>query len=89
MLRIISGDLLKKNDLRHIRFHDLRHSCASVLLSDHNRSVSLKDIQVWLGHNNIQSTMRYVHIADMKTKVHTAKLMSEIMFEEVREVQDQ
>lgn len=82
-------DLLKKNDLRHIRFHDLRHSCASVLLSDHNRSVSLKDIQVWLGHNNIQSTMRYVHIADMKTKVHTAKLMSEIMFEEVREVQDQ
>lgn len=72
--------LLKNNNLRHIRFHDLRHSCASVLLTDHNRSVSLKDIQVWLGHNDIGSTMRYAHIADIKTKEHTAKLMEEIIF---------
>lgn len=25
--------ILKNNGLRHIRFHDLRHSCASLLLS--------------------------------------------------------
>lgn len=72
--------LLNKHDFRHIRFHDLRHSCASVLLSDSNRSVSLKDIQAWLGHNDIQSTMRYAHISDLKTKQHTANLMSEIIF---------
>lgn len=30
------GELLKKYDLPHIRFHDLRHSCASLLLSQYS-----------------------------------------------------
>ena len=34
---------LKKHNLPRIRFHDLRHSCASLLL---NNGVSLKEIQV-------------------------------------------
>ena len=34
--------LLKKQGLRHIRFHDLRHSCASLLL---NNGVGMKAIQ--------------------------------------------
>lgn len=34
--------LLAQNGLRHIRFHDLRHSCASLLLSN---GVSMKQIQ--------------------------------------------
>lgn len=33
--------ILKKNNLKHIRFHDLRHSCASLLLAN---GVSLKEI---------------------------------------------
>ena len=37
--------ILKWNDLPHIRFHDLRHSCASILLS---RGFRLKDVQDWL-----------------------------------------
>ena len=36
--------LLKNSGLRHIRFHDLRHSCASLLLA---RNVSMKAIQEW------------------------------------------
>ena len=35
--------LLKKNNLRKIRFHDLRHRCASLLL--YADGVSLKQIQ--------------------------------------------
>lgn len=33
---------LKRNNLKHIRYHDLRHSCASLLLAN---SVSLKEIK--------------------------------------------
>jgi integrase len=39
--------LLKNNSLREIRFHDLRHSCASLLLS---QGIPMKQIQDWLGH---------------------------------------
>ena len=46
--------LLRKNELPHIRFHDLRHSSASFLK---NLGFDLKDIQVWLRHKDIQTTM--------------------------------
>ncbi|WP_202803277.1 tyrosine-type recombinase/integrase [Paenibacillus sp. OSY-SE] len=42
--------ILKKHNLRRIRFHDLRHSCASLLLAN---GISLKEIQEWLGHSII------------------------------------
>ncbi|MFI3326618.1 MAG: site-specific integrase [Clostridia bacterium] len=58
--------ILKTNNLRKIRFHDLRHSCASLLVS---QGVQMKDIQVWLGHNNLATTADiYSHI-DFKSKV--------------------
>lgn len=45
--------VIKANGLKPIRFHDLRHSCASLMLSS---GVSLKEIQLWLGHSNFQTT---------------------------------
>lgn len=45
--------IIKRNNLRHLRFHDLRHSCASILIS---MGYSLKDIQEWLGHSDIKMT---------------------------------
>lgn len=59
------GKLLEKNGLRHIRFHDLRHSCASLLVS---LGYSMKDIQEWLGHADYTLTANtYSHI-DMSEK---------------------
>jgi len=52
--------LLIKNSMRHIRLHDLRHSCATLLLS---LGYNMKDIQVWLGHGDIGTTMNiYAHV---------------------------
>ena len=65
--------LLKQHKLRHIRFHDLRHSCASLLVSN---GFELKDIQDWLGHSDIQITANiYAHL-DAKRKTNIANSMS-------------
>lgn len=51
--------ILKENEFRHIRLHDLRHSCATLLLRN---GVPLPEIQKWLGHSNIITTQRYSHL---------------------------
>ena len=66
------GTILKNNNMRKIRFHDLRHSCASVLLAN---GVSLKEIQEWLGHSNFSTTANiYAHL-DKGTKDRSAAAM--------------
>ena len=53
--------LLKKAELSHNRFHDLRHSCASLLLA---QGVPLKTVSDILGHSQISITADfYAHIA--------------------------
>lgn len=52
--------ILKKNKLPIITFHELRHSCGSILL---NAGVSPKAIQEYLGHEDIKTTMNiYTHL---------------------------
>ncbi len=52
--------LLKKAGLPHIRFHDLRHSAATILLL---MKVNPKVVQEILGHNQISMTMDiYSHV---------------------------
>ena len=48
------GKLLAKNNLRHIRFHDLRHTCASLLLAN---GVPMEQVKEWLGHSEISTTV--------------------------------
>ena len=58
-LPIIVFYILNKYGLRPIRFHDLRHSCATIMLY---LGYSLKDIQTWLGHSNYNFTAdTYIH----------------------------
>lgn len=66
--------LLEKNGLRPIRFHDLRHSCASLLLAN---GVPMKQIQEWLGHSDFSTTANiYVHL-DYASKLSSAQAMLE------------
>jgi integrase len=51
---------LKRAGLRRIRFHDLRHTFATLLI---DQGESAKYIQTQLGHASIQVTMdRYGHL---------------------------
>lgn len=49
---------------RHVRFHDLRHTCASLLVSGAwGRAWSLEEVKQLLGHSSISVTERYAHFA--------------------------
>ena len=64
--------LLKRSGLRPIRFHDLRHSCASLLLKN---GVPMKQIQEWLGHSDFSTTANiYAHL-DAGSKLTSAQAM--------------
>ena len=64
--------LLRKYDLPHIRFHELRHSCASLLL---NSGFTLKDVQEWMGHADIKMTADiYGHLDTARKQTMAAKL---------------
>lgn len=68
--------LLEKNGLRPIRFHDLRHSCASLLLAN---GVPMKQIQEWLGHSDFSTTANiYAHL-DYASKLSSAQAMLECL----------
>lgn len=69
--------LLKRNDLPHIRFHELRHSCASLLL---NRGFTLKDVQEWMGHADIQMTANIYGHLDTARKQTLADTLSGSLF---------
>lgn len=67
--------LLEKNNMRVIRFHDLSHTCASLLLNKGKHDgITLKDIQVWLGHSDFSTTANtYSHLdATLKVSSLTA-----------------
>lgn len=68
--------LLKQNNLKHIRFHDLRHSCASLLLKS---GVNMKTTSMILGHSSIGITMDlYSHI-DIEQKIDAAEKINNIL----------
>lgn len=66
------SEILDNNNLRHIRLHDLRHSCGTLLVRN---GVAIKDIQIWLGHSNFQTTLRYAH-ANVEDKRTSANVIS-------------
>ena len=67
--------VLKKNGLRHIRFHDLRHSIATYLLEI---GVPISDVSAWLGHGSVETTARiYAHV-NFGMRLNTAKTLDKV-----------
>ena len=63
---------IQRHGMKKMRFHDLRHSCASLLLAN---GVPLKQIQDWLGHSDFSTTANiYAHL-DYSSKLSSAQAM--------------
>ncbi|MGA9284095.1 MAG: site-specific integrase [Solirubrobacteraceae bacterium] len=50
---------LKCAGLRQLRFHDLRHTFGTCMIA----KADIRRVQEWMGHADIQTTMRYLHYA--------------------------
>lgn len=65
-------EFLEKNEFRRIRFHDLRHSCASLLIAHDVPLIQIKD---WLGHSEIGVTADIYGHLEYKSKLKSVKAM--------------
>ena len=66
--------VLKRADCKRLRFHDLRHSCASLLLS---QGIPMKQIQEWLGHSTFATTADIYSHLDFNSKLESAQAISD------------
>jgi integrase len=65
-------EALQRAGLRPLRFHDLRHTFGTQVIG--NPRVSILQLKEWMGHADIDTTMRYLHFAP---RAHDAKLIAE------------
>ena len=67
---------LKKKGFRHIRFHDLRHSCATLM---RHEGIKMEDIQKWLGHSQLATTEKiYAHFEE-EQHIASAEIISKTL----------
>jgi integrase len=52
-------DALARAGLRPLRFHDLRHTFGTRMIA----TADIRRVQEWMGHADIQTTMKYLHYA--------------------------
>ena len=64
------GTALNRAGLRKLRFHDLRHTFGTRMIA----KADIRRVQEWMGHADIQTTMKYLHYAP---RAEDARLVSE------------
>lgn len=71
---------LKQNNFTHIRFHDLRHTFATLLVG---HKIDIKTVSSTLGHAQASTTMNYyVHSLESTSKAG-AELLEEILVKNI------
>ena len=68
--------IVTKSGMKHLRFHDLRHSCASLLLAN---DIPMKAIQEWLGHSNFAITANLYSHLEYNAKVNSAETIARVL----------
>ena len=71
-----SGGFSGKYDLPEIRFHDLRHTAGSLLLA---QGVNIKQIQEFLDHSDVTTTLNIYMHTDEEAKKETAAAMGKVL----------
>jgi integrase len=64
------SDALARGRLRPLRFHDLRHTFGTRMI----RKADIRRVQEWMGHADIQTTMKYLHY---ESRPEDAQLVAE------------
>ena len=67
---------------RRLRFHDLRHSCASLLLAN---GESMKAIQDWLGHSTFNVTANFYSHLDYTSRISSAETIARVLGDDKNE----
>ena len=75
--------LLKQYGMRDIRFHDLRHTCASLLVS---LDVNMKVIQKYLGHSNMSTTADIYSHLDVNATGEAGMKLGKLLSDDESEV---
>lgn len=75
MLRRRYKRALAAAELRALRFHDLRHTFGTLAI----RRASILQVKAWMGHADVQTTMRYLH---HKSRADEADLLEEAFRED-------
>lgn len=68
--------IIKREGLKDIRFHDLRHSCASLMVAN---GVPMKVVQEWLGHATYSTTANYYSHLDFNSKIESAETIARLL----------
>lgn len=74
---------LKENNLKHIRFHDLRHSHVTLLI---NAKVPIKVISERVGHSNINTTLNIYSHALKEMDQEASDKISDTLFNKRRKM---
>ncbi|WP_297131488.1 tyrosine-type recombinase/integrase [Terrisporobacter sp.] len=74
---------LKENNLKHIRFHDLRHSHVTLLI---NAKVPIKVISERVGHSNINTTLNIYSHALKEMDQEASDKISDTLFNKGRKM---
>ncbi len=74
------SEFLKRNNFRHIRFHDLRHTFATLLVGN---KMNIKTVSSTLGHAQVSTTMNYyVHDLESASKA-SAELLENLLIKQI------
>ena len=74
---------LERHSLRHRKFHSLRHTSATLLLY---AGVNIKQVQGRLGHGDIETTNKYLHVLE-EADVEAAKALDIMLLQKPVEKQ--
>jgi integrase len=76
MVHRVFKELLAQAEVKLVRFHDLRHTCASPLLA---QGAYPKDVQEILGHSNTHMTMNVYAHAIEESKRNAADMTDSLL----------